>query len=164
MHDPGTLSWRPLATAATVLGIGMGGALDGIILHEMLQLHHQVSAIVPPRASVVNAEINMFWDGVFQLGCWITTAIGLALLWRASLRPGVGWSTKILTGGLLLGWGLFNLVEGIIDHHLLHLHHVIEQPGHLVYDLAYLATGVILAAAGLLILRGGSRNPAARVG
>ena len=35
---------------------------------------------------------------------------------------------------VLAGWGIFNLIEGIIDHHLLELHHVNPKarvnPGH----------------------------------
>ena len=27
------------------------------------------------------------------------------------------------TGDLLHGWGTFNLIEGVVDHHLLNLHH-----------------------------------------
>ena len=32
--------------------------------------------------------------------------------------------TCALVGLLLAGWGLFNVVEGLIDHHLLEVHHV----------------------------------------
>jgi uncharacterized membrane protein len=55
---------------------------------------------------------------------------------------------------LVLGWGLFNFVEGIIDHHVLGIHHVVEGPGHLPYDLAFLASGVVFLAIGALLVRG----------
>jgi uncharacterized membrane protein len=36
---------------------------------------------------------------------------------------------------MILGWGLFNLVEGVIDHHLLNIHHVRDMPFHVpAYD------------------------------
>ena len=54
---------------------------------------------------------------------------------------------------MLAGWGIFNLVEGVIDHHLLALHHVIERLGLSVWDWLFLASGPILIAAGLLIAR-----------
>jgi uncharacterized membrane protein len=38
------------------------------------------------------------------------------------------------TGQLLLGWGAFNLIEGIIDHHLLEIHHVRDLPMHVPID------------------------------
>ena len=54
------------------------------------------------------------------------------------------WSNKLLIGTLLLGWGLFNLVEGVISHHLLGLHHVNEtvvpSKGTL-WDYGFLALG-----------------------
>jgi uncharacterized membrane protein len=41
------------------------------------------------------------------------------MLWRAAQRTHVRWSGKLLAGTLLMGFGLFNLVEGLMDHHLL---------------------------------------------
>ncbi len=150
---------RPLAAAGTALGIGMGGFVDGIVFHQILQLHNMLSAIRPPN-TLVNAEINMFWDGLFHAFTWTMTAAGIALLWRATGRPDVPRSTPTLVGGLALGWGLFNLVEGVIDHHLLGIHHVVEGPGHLPFDLAFLLSGVVLIAGGLVALR----QDAARAG
>ena len=42
---------------------------------------------------------------------------------------------------MVLGWGLFNLVEGIIDHHLLNVHHVVERLGDSIWDFAFLGFG-----------------------
>jgi uncharacterized membrane protein len=43
---------------------------------------------------------------------------------------------------MLLGWGAFNLAEGVIDHHLLGLHHVRDLPLHVpLYDSLFLAIG-----------------------
>jgi uncharacterized membrane protein len=53
-------------------------------------------------------------------------------------------STKSFIGSLILGWGLFNLVEGLIDHQLLGIHHVREVPNYLTYDLTFLAVGGVL--------------------
>ena len=35
---------RPLIAAATLLGIGMGGFVDGILFHQILQFHNMLSA------------------------------------------------------------------------------------------------------------------------
>lgn len=143
----------PLVAAGSALGIGMGGFFDGILFHQILQIHNMLSAVRPPT-DLVNAEINMFWDGLFHAFTWTMTAIGLALLWRAVKRPAAPLSTRTFVGSLILGWGLFNLVEGIIDHHLLGIHHVVEGPGHLPYDLAFLLSGVVFLAIGGLLVRG----------
>ena len=44
-------------------------------------------------------------------------------------------------GAMVFGWGLFNLVEGVIDHHVLHIHHVVERLGVSVWDWTFLAVG-----------------------
>jgi uncharacterized membrane protein len=118
----------------------MGGLVDGIALHQLLQVHNMLTSR-RPLDTLVNAEINMFWDGVFHAGCWALTALGLALLWRAAGRPDVPHCTRTLLGALLLGAGLFNLVEGLLDHHVLHLHQVVQRLGVSVWDWAFLLLG-----------------------
>lgn len=119
---------------------------------------------VDAQRLVVNMEINMFWDGLFHVLTWIMTAAGFALLWRCGQRADVPWSTRTLVGGLALGWGLFNLVEGIIDHHLLHIHHVTETKNHLVWDLAFLGSGLLLLGIGLSLIQSGQRDRTLRGG
>jgi uncharacterized membrane protein len=104
----------------------------------------------------------MLWDGLFHAFTWAATAAGLALLWRAVRRPDVPLSTKVFVGSMALGWGLLNLVEGLIDHHLLHIRHVTETEDYLVFDLAFLMSGAALALLGVRLIRRGQREPAAR--
>ena len=52
--------------------------------------------------------------------------IGLFVLWRTAHRQYIYWSNKLLIGTLFLGFGLFNLVEGVVNHQLLGVHHVNE--------------------------------------
>jgi uncharacterized membrane protein len=152
--EPHAVNRRPLIAAAMLLGIGLGGFVDGIIFHQILQTHQMLTGKLPPT-SVRNIEINMFWDGLFHAFTWASTMTGMTLLWRTGKRPDVPWSTRTFVGGQALGWGLFNLVEGVIDHHILHIHHVVEGAGHIWWDLAFLASGVVLAGIGLtLIARG----------
>jgi uncharacterized membrane protein len=136
---------------AILLGVGLGGLWDGIVLHQILQWHHMVSAPVPPT-TLADLELNTLADGLFHGFAWIVTLIGAVLTWRTlprrrPVRPG-----RVLLGGLLLGWGGFNLVEGLIDHQLLGLHHVRPGPDEVAWDLAYLAWGAAMAAAGWWLL------------
>jgi uncharacterized membrane protein len=142
---------KPLTRAGLFLGVGLGGFVDGIVFHQLLQLHGMLTARFP-KDSIRNLEINMFWDGVFHAFTWAMTAAGLLLLWRGMKRRDVPQSGRSLAGSLALGWGLFNLVEGIIDHHVLHLHHVTENDNHLVFDLAFLASGLALVLIGGLAI------------
>ena len=143
---------RPVAAGALLIGVGLGGFVDGIVFHQILQFHNMLSAKLKPD-TVVRIEVNMFWDGLFHAFCWVSVVAGLAVLWNAVLNPAVAKRTGTLVGGVLAGFGLFNLVEGIIDHHILHLHHVVETPDHLKYDLMFLASGAALLAAGAWLVR-----------
>jgi uncharacterized membrane protein len=143
---------RPLITAGLVLGKGMGGFVDGITFHQILQIHNMLSARRPPT-NVVDAKVNMVWDGIFHSITWTATAVGIWLLFRAGKRSDVLWSGRTLFGSMLAGWGIFNLVEGLIDHHILGVHHVIERLGVSVWDYAFLGSGVLFITLGWLIIR-----------
>lgn len=148
---------RPLIAAGTCLGIGMGGFVDGIVFHQILQLHSMLSNWVV-RDSVVNLQVNMFWDGLFHAFTWFMTALGIFLLWRAILREDVPRSGRILLGSMLLGWGLFNLIEGIIDHQILQVHHVIQDGSHILGDFLFLMSGFFLLLVGGSLIRAGHRD------
>ena len=143
---------RPLLAAGLALGIGMGGFVDGILFHQILQLHNMLSARIP-NTDYVGAKVNMVWDGLFHAGVWTITAVGIVLLWRAGRREGADLSGRLLIGALLMGWGLFNLVEGVIDHHLLQLHHVYEPMGLSIWDYAFLAWGALMLLGGFSLIR-----------
>ena len=70
------------------------------------------------------------------------TIVGVYLL-RRDAGAGVPVPTaRAFTGQLVLGWGIFNLVEGLVDHELLGLHHVRDLPVHVpAYDWVFLAVG-----------------------
>jgi uncharacterized membrane protein len=56
---------------------------------------------------------------------------------------------------MLVGWGLFNLIEGIVDHHVLGIHHVRETGNRSAWDLGFLAFGALLVLGGWLLSRSG---------
>ena len=149
VSDPRT--FRRVVTAGIVLGAGMGGFVDGILFHQVLQLHSMLSGHIP-RDSIAHLEVNMLWDGLFHAMTWIMTAIGIGMLWRAATEvvrlPPLG----TFVGALLVGWGAFNFIEGVIDHELLGVHHVVENGPHLGPDLAFLASGLVLLAIGWRLL------------
>lgn len=142
----------PLVAAGVVTGVGLGGFVDGIALHQLLQWHNMLSSKVPPT-DLVAMKINMVWDGLFHSLTWTMTVIGLGLLWRAGRRDDVPWLGRVFVGGLLIGWGLFNFVEGLIDHHVLAIHHVHPGQDELAWDLGFLASGLVLLAVGGLLTR-----------
>jgi uncharacterized membrane protein len=94
----------PIIAAGALLGMGLGGLADGIVFHQLLQTHSMLSAKIE-RTTVVGLETNMFWDGVFHVSVWAMVVLGLAVLWRAVHGKHVSVPTRILVGGLALGWG-----------------------------------------------------------
>ena len=102
-----------------VLGFGFMGALDGIIFHQLLQWHSVV--MQTDRAG------QIFSDGVFHFGVTIALIVGGVLLWLAGKPSDLSRGVRLLVGGFLIGSGIFNVVEGLINHHLLQIHRV--KPG-----------------------------------
>ena len=152
---------RPLVLPGLLLGIGLGGFVDGIVLHQMLQWHHMLTSHGDyPATTVAGLEVNTLWDGIFHAATWLATATGLWLLWRTARRGDVAWSGRALAGLLAAGWGLFNLVEGIVDHHILTIHHVRDDVENtLPWDLGFLAFGALLVAAGWWLYRTAEAPP-----
>jgi uncharacterized membrane protein len=72
-----------------------------------------------PQDTVPNLKFSTLWDGIFHAFTYMFVVIGLVLLWRQAHRGHLWWSSKLLVGSMLLGFGFFNVVEGIVDHHLL---------------------------------------------
>jgi uncharacterized membrane protein len=137
-----------IASPGIVLGIGLGGFLDGILLHQILQWHNMLSAKLPPD-TMANMKTNMLADGFFHAFTLLATVIGVALLWNAlNRRRELPPSGTAFVGYMLAGWGWFNLVEGIIDHHILQLHHVLEARGVSIWDWLFLTSGVLLIIVG----------------
>jgi uncharacterized membrane protein len=141
-----------------LLGIGLGGFVDGIVLHQILQWHHLLSDTASyADTTVAGLEDNTLADGLFHAATWLAVAIGLWVLWRRAAGSRGLLSGRALLGWMLVGWGLFNLVEGIVDHHILGIHHVREGGNQTAFDLSFLAFGALLATAGGLLIRAEAR-------
>jgi len=150
-------------SAATILGIGLGGFLDGIVLHQIAQWHNMGSAIVPP-VTMDAMRRNMAWDGLFHLATWTVTLVGILMLRHEDRTRGGPELLSSFVGHMVFGWGIFNLVEGIIDHQILNLHHVRDMPAHVpLYDWLFLGVGGVgTILLGVLIARAGRRLVSAR--
>jgi uncharacterized membrane protein len=151
-------------SAGILLGLGLGGFFDGIVLHQILQWHHMFTSAGYPADSVANLEFNTLWDGLFHASTYVFVALGIAVLWRHARRPHAAWSGKLLAGAMLMGFGIFNLVEGVIDHHMLGLHHVNETVPHsqwIYWDVGFLAWGAAMLVIGIQMVRAGTRQTAA---
>ncbi|MCW2876056.1 MAG: hypothetical protein JWQ95_156 [Sphaerisporangium sp.] len=160
-----TAGGRGVALPGIVLGVGLGGFVDGILLHQVLQWHHMLSSTDSDHIgvryysphTVTGLEMNTMWDGFFHVFTWLSVLLGLGLLYsRVTHSRGRIWRSRVLWGWGLVGWGLFNLVEGIVDHHILAIHHVRTGPYQTWWDIGFLVLGALLVAGGWLLQRGGT--------
>ena len=148
------------AAAGILFGLGLGGFFDGIVLHQILQWHHLVTSAGYPPDTVENLRINTLFDGLFHAATYVFVVLGLWLLWRAAHRSHLWWSGKLLAGTLLIVFGLFNLVEGMINHQILGLHHVNEtvpRDEWIVWDMGFLLWGAAMLVSGGWLYRAGRR-------
>lgn len=132
-----------------LLGMGLGGFVDGIVLHQLLQWHHLVTSAGYPATSLENLELNTFWDGVFHAATWVLTGLGLGLFWSSARGRHARWPTALLVGGLLLGWGLFNLLDTV--NHVIGLHHINETvppEQWWIWDVGFAVWGAAMALFG----------------
>ena len=151
---------------AFVLGIGLGGFVDGILLHQIFQWHHMLTSTGDhPRDTVAGLEANTLADGFFHLSTWILVAVATMLTVRAWREGKLAPPWRGHVGLMLSGWGAFNLIEGVIDHQILDIHHVRDDlGGPLGWDVGFLLFGLALVIGGLLLARSGERSPQRRHG
>ena len=144
--------------AGVVLGLGIGGFFDGIVLHQILQWHHLLSdANYYPPTTLENLQINTLADGLFHAATWSLTLVGLFMFWNVYQHRRAALSTRVFIGAMLMGWGIFNLVEGIINHHILGIHHVRPGADQAVWDIGFLVWGGLMLIGGWLLTRDGER-------
>ncbi len=147
----------PFIGAITLIGFGMGGFVDAIVLHMLLQWHQMISNVLPPD-TLLRKSVNMFWDGVFCAITWSVTITGIYLLWRQASRAPLPHSGKLFWGSLLLGWGLFNVFDSLVDHYLFGFHNVRENViNKAAWNLGFLLLAVGQIVTGWLLVQAGRR-------
>jgi uncharacterized membrane protein len=81
----------------------------------------------------------------------LVTITGIYLLWKVLQQKQLSKDYRLLIGGMLLGWAIFNLLEGILNHHILKLHNVREisnspdwwNYGFLFFSIVLLLVGIL---------------------
>jgi uncharacterized membrane protein len=155
---------RALRRPALLLGLGLGGFIDGIVMHQILQWHHLLTGTDDQPATTVDGlEANTLADGFFHLATWVIVLAATTVTVKAWREGRLAPPWRLHVGMLLVGWGAFNLVEGVVDHQLLGIHHVRDDLGApLGWDLGFLTFGALLVAGGLALAREPRRLPKLR--
>ena len=127
-------------------------------MHQILQWHHVVSAEgCCPMDSVAGLEDNTLADGIFHAATWAVTVAGVFATinaWRSGLVS-PPWSAHI--GGLIAGWGVFNLVDSA-NHFILDLHHIRDDlGGPASWDVGFLVLALVQIGLGAALVRATTR-------
>ncbi|MCY1664286.1 DUF2243 domain-containing protein [Rhizobium sp. SL86] len=129
---------------ALLLGFGLGGFFDGILLHQVLQWHHLLSAVEAARGDL---RLLILWDGIFHVLMYAITGIGLWLLWRHRSHAIAAGADRRLLADALIGFGTWHCLDAVLSHWILGIHRIrmgVENP--LLWDLGWLAVFGILPA------------------
>lgn len=142
-----------LTLPGLTLGVGLGGFFDGIFLHQVFQWHHMFSTLYS-EDDVPGLKMNTLGDGLFHTVTWLAVLFGLYVLYsRVTEGRRQVWGSGVLWSWILAGWGWFNLVEGLIDHEILGIHHVRSGPHYFAWDMGFLAAGVLFIVLGTAMAR-----------
>jgi uncharacterized membrane protein len=155
---------RRLMAGPIVLGLALSGFFDGILLHQVLQWHHFLSLV--PGATYDDLRTQVMADGLFHVAVYLLAACGLVLLWRARDTLQAAGSGGRVAGGVLLGFGIWNIADVGLFHWILGIHRIrVNVANPMAYDLAwFIGLGIVVAIAGLVLIRrsgggaGGSRG------
>ena len=151
---------RSFLRAGMVLGTGVGAFLNGIFLRQIFQTDNVFSGILSSD-SLVNAQVNLFWDGITQLVSAVVAVSGIYLLLQASRGTSLRRPPGIFLGVMIFGWGAYSLLEGLVIHQVFGFHHVNERLAgtpQLFYDGLYLVFALGLMLLGRSVLNRTDQN------
>ncbi|MBD7939021.1 DUF2243 domain-containing protein [Cytobacillus sp. Sa5YUA1] len=126
-----------------LFGLGLVAFIDEMVFHQLLSWHHFYDQST--------TKIGLLSDGLFHAFSWFATVASLFMV--ADLRRRNSWWKKRWIGGVLLGIGLFNLYDGLIQHKVFKLHQIRYGVDLLPYDLVWNITAALITIIGIIIIR-----------
>ncbi len=128
---------RLLATAGFLLGFGLGGFFDGILLHQLLQWHHLLSGL--QAEPWPDLRMQILADGLFHALMYLIAVAGLLVLWRARAALDAAGTGRRLLSSALAGFGAWHVVDAVVSHWLTGIHRIrMDEPNPLFWDLLWL--------------------------
>ena len=131
-----------------LFGIGLIAFVDETVFHQLLRWHHFYDKST--------TDIGLISDGIFHAFSWFATIAGLFLF--ADLRRRNGLIFQRWLGGVLLGIGVFQLYDGIIQHKWMRIHQIRYVDNVIVYDIVWNVSALIILLIGLFLLFRSSKN------
>ena len=138
--------------AGFCLGFALAGFFDGILLHQILQWHSLLSSL--DGEAFRDLRFRMLTDGLFHVIMYLVGVVGLWLLWRTRAQFGSSGSGRRFASTLFIGFGVWHLIDAVLNHWILELHHIKEDDANwLAWDLVFFALGLVCVGIGLLLRR-----------
>ena len=135
---------------AGVFGFGFSGLIDVVIIHHILQWHHLLSGIYP-MDTLAGLRTNIRADGWFSLGMIVVAGVGAGVVWRAERRARNPLTVRPIAGAAVVGLGLFDLYDAVVDHAILGLHQPLSMGG--AYNPHWAVVSLLIIGAGAYIYR-----------
>ena len=154
-HPPATVDRRRSVLTGIMLGVAVMAAVDEIVFHQLLSWHHFYDRSTP--------DVSLLSDGLLQTGYLVLLVAGFFRF--ADLRRRGTLARRSAWAGFVLGLGVFQLFDGVVDHKLLRVHQVRYGVDVLPYDLAWNGVAAVLLLVGAVLIwrsRREGRRPAAR--
>ena len=139
---------RDTVLATGLIGIAVMAAVDEIVFHQLLGWHHFYDRSTP--------AVGLLSDGLLHAAELVALVGGF--FWFADLRRRGTVAPMAAWGGFLLGAGVFQLFDGLVDHKVLRVHQIRYGVDPLPYDLAWNAAAVVLVVAGAVLVRRARRD------
>jgi uncharacterized membrane protein len=133
--------------SGVLIGVGVAGFIDETVFHQLLHWHHFYDKST--------ATAGLVSDGYFHAGSWLCVVAGIFLF--ADLQRRHVTVPKRLWAGALLGWGGFQVYDGLIQHKVLGLHQIRYGVDILPYDLVWNISGAVGIVLGVALLFGPAR-------
>ena len=141
---------RRALVGAGVFGFGFSGLIDVLLLHHILQWHHLLSGIYPMN-TLAGLRTNIFADGWFSVGMVVIAGIGAGVVWRAERRTREPLAVRPIAGSAVMGLGVFDLYDAVVDHALLGLHQPLSMGGK--YNPHWAVVSLLIIGVGAYIYR-----------
>lgn len=123
------------------IGIGVMALIDEIIFHQLLQWHHFFD--------FNTMQFGIFSDGLLNSFALFAIVAGIFLF--AHVTKMYSYSLLRWWSGIFIGLGSFQLFDGIVSHKLLQIHQIRYGVELLPYDIAWIASAILLLAVGIFM-------------
>jgi uncharacterized membrane protein len=131
-------------SSGVLISVGVAGFIDEAVFHQLLHWHHFYDKST--------LDVGLASEGFFHTGSWLCIVTGLSLF--AYLQRRHATVPKRIWAGALIGWGFFELYDGLFQHKILGLHQIRCHVDVLPYDLTWNIAGGLGLLVGLLLPRG----------